>query len=204
MRSPFRDRAVTVPALLCVLLAALTTVTACSEDRSWAPGPTVSETHLTSPPAPEAPAVSTRARLGRVIGRLPRPRRALVRRQVTRVVDRWWQAAYLGGDYPRSGISSSFPGFTDGAEQRARRDRLLMTNADIGDRVDSVTATRRRLVLDLLAVGTRVRSVTARFELRFRTTGERAGRVTVRGRLFLTRRPSGWRVFGYDVTKGAR
>jgi len=204
MRSPFRDRAVTVPALLCVLLLALTTVSGCSEDGPGAPAPKASETDLTSSSAPGSAPVRTRAQVGRVVGRLPRARRVLVRRQVTRVVDRWWQAAYLGGDYPRSGFSSSFPGFTDGAAQRARRDRLLMSNADIGDRVDSVTATRRRLQLDLLAVGSRTRSVTARFELRFKTTGERARRVTVRGRLFLTRRPTGWRVFGYDVTKGAR
>ena len=43
--------------------------------------------------------------------------------QVGKVVDRWWDAAYLGGGYPRSSFPSAFPGFTDGAEKRARATR---------------------------------------------------------------------------------
>ena len=46
--------------------------------------------------------------------------------------------------------------------------------------------------------------MTARFVLRFDTTGRKAGTTTVRGRLFLTRKRGVWRVFGYDVAKGAR
>jgi hypothetical protein len=46
--------------------------------------------------------------------------------------------------------------------------------------------------------------VTAHFVLRFETSGEKTGTTTVRGRLFLTRKRGAWRVFGYDVAKGAR
>jgi hypothetical protein len=84
-----------------------------------------------------------------------------------------------------------------------------MSNADIGDRVTSVTPLMRKARLDLLAVDRRVRSVTARFDLRMRVAlagasgqAARTRRLQVRGRLFLTRQPAGWRVFGYDVTKG--
>jgi hypothetical protein len=127
-----------------------------------------------------------------------------VRRQVTAVIDGWWESAYLGGRYPRARFGSTFPGFTRGAEVRAHRDRRLMSNADIARRVDSVTARRRTLRLDVLAVDRVARSVTARFVLRFKTTGEKSGTTVVRGRLFLTRRNGPWQVFGYDVAKGAR
>ena len=57
-----------------------------------------------------------------------------------------------------------------------------------------------------MSVDRRARSVTARFDLRMRValSGQSAGsrRLQVRGRVFLTRQPAGWRIFGYDVTKG--
>ena len=148
--------------------------------------------------------VETRTRFHRVHGRLPVARRKAVRRQVTAVVERWWDAAYLGGDYPRMDFRDAFPGFTRGARERARRDVRLMSNRDVGSRVDAVAADRRLLRLDVLAVDRRARAVTARFVLRFATTGERTGTTAVRGRLFLTRRHGPWRVFGYDVLMGAR
>ena len=155
-------------------------------------------------PAP----LATRAEVGTVVGRLPGQRRKAVRRDVTEVLDRWWDTAYVGGDYPRTDFGD-FPGFTPGASRKARFDRDLMSNADIGDRVESVTPLMRRARLDLLAVHRTVRSVTARFDLRMRVVladadagDTRTRRLQVRGRVFLTRRPAGWRVFGYDVTKG--
>lgn len=144
--------------------------------------------------------IKTNAEVGRIVGRLPAEHRKAARKQVTAVVDRWWQAAYLSGDLAASEVSAAFPGFTAGARKRATSDRDLMTNADLG--ADEVTPLKRELRLDLLAVDTRVRSVTARFELRVRTTGERAGRLQMRGRLFLTRQDGDWRIFGYDVSKG--
>ena len=76
--------------------------------------------------------VETTTRIRRVHGRLPDTRRKAVRTQVGAVVDRWWDAAYLGGTYPRSSFPSAFPGFTDGAEQRARADKALLTNQTAG------------------------------------------------------------------------
>ena len=70
--------------------------------------------------------VPTKVGIHRVFGRLPVARRKAVRKQVGKVVDRWWDAAYLGGA------------------------------------------------------------------------------TTVRGRLFLTPERGAWRVFGYDIAKGAR
>lgn len=148
--------------------------------------------------------VPTRTTIHRVFGRLPDARRKAVRKQVGAVVDRWWEAAYLGGAYPRSSFPSAFPGFTDAAEARARGDKALLTNRTGGPRIDSVTARRRSVVVDILATGGRARTVTAHVLLRFDTTGSKTGTTTVRGRLFLTRKRGAWRVFGYDLAKGAR
>ena len=151
-----------------------------------------------------AHALPTTTKIHRVHGRLPDARRKAVRRQVGRVVDRWWDAAYLGGTYPRSSFPSAFPGFTDGAEQRARSDKALLTNQTRGPHVDAVTARRKSVSLDILATGKRARTVTAAFVLRFESSGDKAGTTTVRGRLFLVHKRGAWRIFGYDVAKGSK
>ena len=148
--------------------------------------------------------VETRTKIHRVHGRLPDQRRKAVRRQVGVVVDSWWDAAFLGGTYPRSSFPSAFPGFTDGAERRARSDKALLTNRTRGPHLDSVSATRRSVSIDILATGKRARTVTAHFVLKFDSSGDKAGSTTVRGRLFLTHERGAWRIFGYDVAKGAR
>lgn len=148
--------------------------------------------------------VRTQTRIHRVHGRLPEARRTAVRRDVGDVVDRWWEAAYLGGTYPRAAFPDAFPGFTRGAERQARADKALLTNRTGGPRIASVAARQRSVSLDILSVGGRARSVTASFVLRFSTTGDKVGTTVVRGRLFLTRRHGPWRVFGYDVAKGSR
>jgi hypothetical protein len=148
--------------------------------------------------------VPTRTGIHRVFGRLPVARRKAVRRQVGKVVDRWWEAAYLGGTYPRGSFPSAFPGFTAAAEERARADKALLTNQTGGPLIDEVTATRRTVTLDILATRKRARTVTAHVVLKFDTTGQKTGTTTVRGRLFLTHQRGAWRIFGYDLSKGAR
>ncbi len=150
------------------------------------------------------PPLATTTRIRRVHGRLPDARRKVVRRQVGTVVDRWWDAAYLGGTYPRSSFPDAFPGFTAGAEQRARSDKALLTNQTRGPHVDSVTATHRAVALDILATDKQARTVTAHFVLRFDSSGDQAGTTTVRGRLFLLHKRGAWRIFGYDVAKGSK
>lgn len=208
MNTPFRRLGALVrgPALVMVLVLAAAGCS--SDDPSDRPTTGGTETAVTTSVAGPAP-VTTRSEIGTVVGRLPGPRRKAVRLQVTDVLDRWWDAAYVGGAYPRTDFRR-YPGFTPGAARRATYDRDLMSNADIGERVTSVTPLMRKARLDLLAVDRRARSVTARFDLRMRVTlaGTDAGqpartrRLQVRGRVFLTRQPAGWRVFGYDVTKG--
>lgn len=193
---PLRARGLAGILMLCLALVFSGSVlSGCSDDTPAPTRPTAS--HADVPATP--PELSTTSEVGRIVGRLPGARRKAVRKEVTAVIDRWWEAAYLSGGQTTD-LSAAFPGFTAGARQRATHDSDLMTNADL--RADSITPLMRKVRLDLLAVNKRARSVTARFDLRVRTTGERNRRLQVRGRLFLTRKAERWRVFGYDVSKG--
>jgi hypothetical protein len=192
----------TGPALAAFLLALALTAGACSspEDDSETPAPAASgSSSPTQDPAP--PPLATRVTFGELTGTLTKGQRPQFRKAVTGVVDGWLDAAYVSGDYPRHDFHDAFPRFTTGARADAHRDRALMSNQDIGKRIEGVRATRRRLWIDALVAGHQPAGVTARFVLGFRTTGKVERRIEVRGRLFLTRN-HGWRVFGYDVTKG--
>lgn len=187
---------------LCLSLLLVLAIPACSDSPepradSGSPSPEPSASQTAEP-------VQTRTQLGQVVGRLPRAHRVAVRKRVTAVVDGWWEAAYLGGDYPRTKFTHTFPRFSPRAAARARQDKGLLTNAAMGPHVDSITAVKRVVVLDVVAAGGRPRGVTARFQLRFRTTGDRAGVTTVRGRLFLSPASGTWQVFGYDVSRQVR
>jgi hypothetical protein len=173
----------------------------CSDDD--APGEPAAESPSGTSSAPAERTVPTKVSFGEVTGRMDRPTRRRLEKQVRAVVDGWTAAAYLGGDYPRRAFADAWPGFTRGATDQARRDRALMSNQDIGDRIEGVKPRRSVLVLDVLAVKGRPVGVTARVRLGFRTTGDLERTVRVTGRLFLTRTDGQWKVFGYDVTKGA-
>jgi hypothetical protein len=146
--------------------------------------------------------VTTQVSFGKLTGKLPPDARQRVSDQVGDVVDGWIDAAYVGGDYPRRDFSDVWPGFTAGAEADAHQDRALMSNEDIGDRIDGVEPYKRVVRLDVLAVGQHAVGVTAHVALAFGTTGDLERKVRVKGRLFLTHTDRGWQVFGYDVTKG--
>jgi hypothetical protein len=192
--------------LLATLLALLLSlgVTGCSDEptdgQTSGSAPTAAPTGAGSEAPAAEPAVATRTRTGSVTGRIGRKQRKLVVKRVAGVVDKWLQAAYVGGDYPRSSFGESFRGFTQGATRLARGDKELMSNADLGDRIDGVTVKRREITVDLLAVGGTARAATARVLLRFNTSGVER-KVRVSGRLYLTKKHGRWRVFGYDVAK---
>jgi hypothetical protein len=78
-----------------------------------------------------------------------------------------------------------------------------MSNEDIGDRIDGITPHKSVIRLDVLAVKQHPVGVTAHVFVSFGTTGDLEQKVRVKGRLFLTPTDNGWKVFGYDVTKGA-
>lgn len=193
LQRPFQHRVLTAS-----LLVALALGTSCSGDEEAPEKPR--ET-----PEQRIAEVALDARPGLVIGGLDRSRRASVTARVGAVVDRWFEAAYLGGDYPRAGFGNAFPGFTRGAARQARRDRSLMSNATIGARVEEVIAERKVVRVDVLSPRRRAAAATARIRLQFRTEGRVAKRYVVTGRLMLTKNRAGhWRVFAYDVRRSDR
>lgn len=150
-----------------------------------------------------AATVRTHVRVAHVQGKLSKPARKRVTKRVGKVVDAWFVAAYLGGDYPRGAATfrHAFPAFTPQAAATARKRLGIMTNATIARRVDAVRPLTRLVALDVLAVKGHAAGVTARVKLVFRTTGKLASRQIVRGQLDLTPFKGKWRVFAFDVTK---
>ncbi|WP_345271273.1 hypothetical protein [Nocardioides nanhaiensis] len=191
------------------VLAAVVLLAGCSGGAEESGGP---ETPATSAPAETGPPpLTTRAELASVVGRLPAADRDRLQERVVAVVDDWIDAAFTEGEYPRAAdevLDGAFAGFTPVARERALRDRALMSNADLADRLDGVRATRRQVRLDVLAVRGRAVGVTARTVLELQLSGQVQRRDRVSADLFLTYVPGadgasgGWRVFGYDVARG--
>jgi hypothetical protein len=189
--------------VLALLLAASLALGGCSGDDD--PESPAGSTAPTAPSTHGVEQVATTATIHEVTGRLDPKRRPMLKKKVAQVVDRWLDAAYVDGAYPRGSFADAFPGFTRGAAADARHDRALMSNAAIGKRIDGVRAHNRRLRIDVLAVKRRAVGVTARFVLDFETTGQVARSERVKGLLYMTwHQERGWQVFGYDVTRGVR
>jgi len=181
-----------------MLLSLSLGATACSDDSGGSDA-------SSQPPLPSGEpskfSIETTTTIGQVIGRLPKKDQKRVANAITPVVQRWFDAAYVGGDYPRKDFNDAFPGFTAGARAEARRDLELMSNERIGTKISGVTPKTSRIALDVLAVRKHASAVTARFRLAFKTEGDLERRVGVRGRLLLTRTQTGWRIFAYHVAK---
>ena len=146
--------------------------------------------------------IPSKVEVGRVAGRLGKGAAREVAADVAKVVDRWLDAAYVGGDYPRADFRNAFPGFTTDAARLAARQGALMSNARVGEDVDGVTATRRVIRVDLLAPQGRPAGATAHVNLVMKLTGDVERTDQVRGRVVLTRSKNGWRVFGFDIARG--
>lgn len=147
-------------------------------------------------------ALATTVRVGEVTGRMGKDRARRTADAVADVVDGWLDRAYVAGDYPRDDFADAFRGFTGDAARLAERQGGLMSNAALGERVEGVTATRRVVEVDLLAPRGRPAGATAHVNLVLELVGEVERTEQVRGRLLLTPRGDGWRVFGFDVERG--
>jgi hypothetical protein len=156
--------------------------------------------------------MATRVRLGKVSGIIRtsfrkrfKKNRVPLETGVRKAVDGWFDGAFVGVAYPTGRFPHAYDTFTGNAAADARRQKGLMTNWKLGHHIDGVTTQARAVTLDVLAPRGHAAAVTAHVRLRFATTGHKEERVTVTGRLFLTRNPNGkWRIFGYDVSKGAK
>lgn len=194
-------RASSIAALAAVLLL----TTACSSDEPDPPRGTSSAPTSGSPSEPPVEEIATRATIRTVTGSMPARARTQLRGKITATVDDWFEAAYLGGDYPRTDFDNAFEAFTAGAQERATSDRQLMSNAAVGTTTFGVRALARRVMIDVLAVDGRASGVTVDFRLGMARAGDTGAerRERVAGHLYLTHSPGdGWQVFGYDVQRG--
>jgi hypothetical protein len=153
----------------------------------------------TSSRATEAPPVTTVTTLHAAGEKLDEAHRARLKAGVNEAVDPWFEGAYLG-DFPRSDWSAAFAGFTkDAAADAEGRDLDLLTNAGIATQIDSATAIRRRVRLDVFAYKGHPHGATAHVVLEFKTAGDVAESMSVRGDLYMVKEKGQWHIFGYDV-----
>lgn len=149
--------------------------------------------------------VPLKVRVTRVAGKLKKARQGSLERKIGRTISAYFDAAYLGGEYPRTDFDNAFATFSEGAAQQARGDRGLLTNADLGKSTAGVAPKHASAWLSVLAPNKVAAGVTARIRLVFVADSDEADtRVTISGRLLLTRKKSGrWHIFGYDVARSA-
>lgn len=181
-----------------IATATLLALIGCSSDDEPEADP--SSPSSTSPPAP--PPLATHTTMGVISGKLDDQARGRIKEKVAAVVDDWFEAAYVGGDWPRTDFGDAYPHFSARAARDAAQDAGLMSNARLGEQLEAVEATKRRLRIDVLAVKRRAVGVTARFVLEMNLAGEVNRSERVAGSLFLTYQDGGWQVFGYDVQRG--
>ena len=204
---PAHRRSRTTAAALLVTLALAVGGCSSSDSSSPSASPTTGDTGDGG-----AQPVASRVLLGKVAGTIKKKNwkafmsdhRKPMLKQVGQAVDSWIDGGYVGVDYPRDSFDSAFDSFTKQAQQDANRQRALMTNWQLRQKIDGVDVKKRTVTVDVMAPRGRPAGVTARVDLVFTTTGDTQKRVTVRGRLFLSPGHGRWRVFGYDVSTGAK
>lgn len=188
-----------VAALVAIAVTCVAIIGGCSADDD-PKGPKDGDPSASASQTPEKPPVTTQVVLGRVAGKLGESKKQALKDEMKGIVDGYFEGAFLG-EFPRTSFAKAYDAFTDGARQDATRDKDLMSNASLSDRIDSATGVKRQVSLDVLAVKGVAQGVTARFTLDFRTTGDLEQRERVKGYLLLDREGGRWQVFGYDVVR---
>lgn len=190
-----------VAGAVCALL--MTGITGCtSETDSPQPTPSPLPGAATgTAPTLDAKPVPMRVKVTQVAGKLSKGSRKPLERNIGRTIDRYFDAAHLGGP------ADPFGTFSRGAVRQARGDRELLTAAGLVSTGDTVAPRQKRVRLSVLAPNRVAAGVTARIRLVYLVDrAEKVDqRVTATGRLLLTRRNSGgWQIFGYDVSRSVR
>lgn len=146
-------------------------------------------------------AVETVVTLGNLGKGVDDAQRERIKDSVRTALDPYFDGAFLG-DFPRTDYAAAFAGFSERAAADAQqRDLGLLTNQAISDQIETASATRRKVRLEVFSHDGHPRGGTAQFVLDFDTTGALAESRRVVGRLFLTRADGTWQVFGYDVAE---
>lgn len=177
----------------CAVTALL--LASCTSDPTSSDSPTPGDTPTT--PTSTAAPVELESRVTRVAGRLPERRRAQVAEAVGRLVSDYLESAYVAG-----GADGAFDAFTARARRTASREADLLTVRGLGEGVQ-VSVADAAAYVSVLAPRARLVGATARIEVDLEVEdGEELRRVPLRGRLMLTPTEDGWRIFGYDLSRG--
>ncbi|MGH3509475.1 MAG: hypothetical protein ACRDPI_04515 [Nocardioidaceae bacterium] len=171
-------------------------------------------THHAKPAAAGSPTPSVTATpvplkvlVTRVSGKLSPGAQANLQASIGKAIDAYFDAAYLGGTYPRSDFSDALSQFPTNLSQQAKGDIDLITNATLGPTTQRVEAKTKTAYLSVLAPHKVAAGVSARVRLVYldERGAKPAQQVTVTGRLTLTRvnGSSQWQIFGYSLARSA-
>lgn len=177
----------------CAVAALL--LASCTSDPTSSDPPTPGDTPTSTPST--APTLEVDSRVTRVAGRLPESRRVQVAEAVGRLVTDYLEAAYLGGT-----AADAFDAFTPRARRTAAREAGLLTARGLGEGAE-VSVADAAAYVSVLAPRARLLGATARVEVDLEVEdGDGLRQVPLRGRLMLTPTEDGWRIFGYDLSRG--
>lgn len=190
----------------CTCVAVLTALAGCTSDgpAGSTGGASPSESSSTGSAATlEAKPVPLNIRINKAAGRLKKPTRVALEKRIGRAISGYFDAALLGGEYPRTNFAKAFPTFTPGAVKQARRDRDLLTNNAIGGATAAITAKKKRARVAVVVPNKVAAGATANIHLVYIAEGDGTPdqEVTMTGRLLLTRAEGGWQIFGYDIAR---
>src|SRR3954453_3685950 len=184
-RGSLRWVAIAVAAVLVVVAAvvAVLLTRGDSTEKKASPGPT----------QPPAPPLHVTTKVTRVAGQLAAPRRHSLQKHVAALVKGYVQAAFVDD---HSG-PAAFPGCTPAARQLAAHDARVLTAGPTSTEVKRAAA-----YISVFAAHRRAHGATVRLVLAL-AAGDGGRPRPMVGRLLLTPTSSGWRVFGYDIARGA-
>ena len=142
------------------------------------------------------------SRIAQIGAGVKNKQRSQIKRQLSKPVRAWMDAAYLAGDFPRGHYTAEdFPGWTSQAAALATRDKGVTTNARLSHHVVKVVADRRTARFFVFSVHGMTGGATAKVTMTMTAeleNGQRT-RYAVGGDLYLTRNANHWRIFGYDL-----
>jgi len=175
--------------LVVVLALGLVVLDGCTDDAGDRPSASAGDD------ASEEATAHVVTRVTRVVGRLPDARRQAVRLRTQEIVEGYLRRAMAQDQQSWADL----PGFTEGAQDLARRHRDVLTVAGVPG-LEDVQPGRSAAYVAVLAPRGRVAGATANVDLVLRVTAEGVTQPwRVGGRLLLTNTPGGLKVFGFDL-----
>jgi hypothetical protein len=126
-----------------------------------------------------------------------------VRQAIAKPIAAWIDGGFLKPSYPQSDFAGAFASWTPRAGELGQRDRDITTNAALGQKLVAIVADEQSATLYVFAHNGLTGGATARVALRFTGQMSDASLVhfVVRGDLYLTRKDSQWRIFGYRLSR---